>query len=122
MSSPTNLQAPARPEGELGSGVQRVRDITFTRGEGATLWDADGRSYIDCSAAYGVASLGHAHPTIASVISAQARQLIATGRKNIVQLAPPHLRGNKSGAPHLQPSDQFRGQSANGLWEAGHIP
>lgn len=51
-------------------------DVAFVRGEGAWLWDADGRRYLDGMAGIGVASLGHAHPRLAEAIAAQAKRLI----------------------------------------------
>jgi acetylornithine/LysW-gamma-L-lysine aminotransferase len=58
------------------SGVQAKRPLTIVRGQGATLWDADGRAYIDCAAGQGVASLGHCHPRVVAAIQAQAAQLL----------------------------------------------
>ncbi|MFZ0892551.1 MAG: aspartate aminotransferase family protein [Thermoplasmata archaeon] len=55
------------------------RPLEIVRGEGATLWDSEGRSYIDCGASFGVANLGYANPTIAAAIESQARQLIHIG-------------------------------------------
>jgi len=36
----------------------RRQPITFVRGEGVRLWDADGREYLDLLSGIGVASLG----------------------------------------------------------------
>lgn len=44
----------------------------FVRGEGAYLWDADGRRYLDFLAGIAVTSLGHAHPVFVEAISSQA--------------------------------------------------
>ena len=52
------------------------RDLAIVRGEGATLYDAAGRAYIDCVAGVGVASVGHANPDVASAIAAQAQTLV----------------------------------------------
>jgi acetylornithine/LysW-gamma-L-lysine aminotransferase len=52
------------------------RDITLVRGQGATVWDDTGKSYIDCTTGVGVASLGHANPQVAEAISSQAETLI----------------------------------------------
>ncbi|WP_230976626.1 MULTISPECIES: acetylornithine transaminase [Georgenia] len=43
----------------------------LVRGEGAWVWDADGRRYLDLLAGIAVNSLGHAHPTLVSAVSAQ---------------------------------------------------
>lgn len=59
------------------SGVYPKRPIAIVRGQGATLWDADGREYIDCVAGQGAANLGHAHPAIVAAISQQAARLIS---------------------------------------------
>ena len=56
--------------------VYPKRDITLVRGEGATVWDDTGKSYIDCTAGVGVASVGHANPQVARAISEQAETLI----------------------------------------------
>lgn len=47
--------------------------LTLVRGSGATLYDADGREYVD--AYNNVPVVGHAHPRVASAIADQARLL-----------------------------------------------
>jgi len=51
-------------------------DVVFVRGEGANLWDADGRRYLDGMAGIAVASVGHGNERLADAIAAQARKLI----------------------------------------------
>ncbi|MDZ7703749.1 MAG: acetylornithine/succinylornithine family transaminase [Trueperaceae bacterium] len=51
-------------------------DIVFVRGQGATLWDAEGNEYIDCMAGIAVASVGHANAHLAQAIAKQAQALI----------------------------------------------
>jgi acetylornithine/LysW-gamma-L-lysine aminotransferase len=53
------------------------RDITLVRGQGATLWDSDGREYIDVMSNYGVNVLGHAHPAVTAAIAEQASLLLS---------------------------------------------
>lgn len=53
--------------------------VSFTRGEGAWLVDADGRRYLDTVTGIGVCSLGHAHPEIAEALCDQSRTLVHTG-------------------------------------------
>ena len=43
----------------------------LVRGEGAYVWDADGRRYLDLLGGIAVNVLGHAHPTLTAAISAQ---------------------------------------------------
>src|SRR5262245_22405741 len=52
--------------------------ITLVRGEGVRLWDADGREYLDLLSGIGVASLGHANPGLARVVTEQAQTLLHT--------------------------------------------
>jgi acetylornithine/LysW-gamma-L-lysine aminotransferase len=63
-------------EARHGSGVYAKRDVTLVRGEGAWLWDDQGRRYVDCTGGYGSANLGHAHPAIQQAIAEQAGRLI----------------------------------------------
>src|SRR5258707_6360312 len=56
----------------------RRQPITLVRGEGGRLWDADGREYLDLLSGIGVASLGHANPGLARVITEQAQTLVHT--------------------------------------------
>ena len=47
----------------------------FVRGEGAWLWDADGRRYLDLFAGIAVNALGHGHPLIVNAVTAQLTTL-----------------------------------------------
>src|SRR5262249_30210932 len=58
--------------------VYRRMPVTFVRGEGVRLFDANGREYLDLLSGVGVASLGHAHPVLARAIAEQAQTLIHT--------------------------------------------
>lgn len=49
--------------------------IVITRGQGCTLWDDQGRSYIDFVAGIAVCNLGHAHPRISKALIKQADTL-----------------------------------------------
>jgi acetylornithine/LysW-gamma-L-lysine aminotransferase len=57
------------------SGLYQKRPLVIVRGEGATLWDEEGRSYIDCVGGQGMANLGHGNRAVADAIAAQARTL-----------------------------------------------
>lgn len=59
------------------SGLYTKRPLAIVRGEGARLWDSDGREYIDCVGGQGAGNLGHANPAVADAIAAQARTLIS---------------------------------------------
>ncbi|MGQ9925314.1 MAG: aspartate aminotransferase family protein [Chloroflexaceae bacterium] len=59
------------------SGLYPKRPVAIVRGEGARLYDADGRVYIDCVGGQGAANLGHAHPTVVAAVQAQAATLMS---------------------------------------------
>jgi ornithine--oxo-acid transaminase len=54
--------------------------VVLARGEGAHLWDTDGRRYVDMMSAYSAASLGHSHPRVIAALEAQARRLAVPSR------------------------------------------
>ena len=60
-------------------GVSETPRRTIVRGEGARLWDAEGRSYIDLGASHGVGNLGASPPEIVRALEAQARELLYLG-------------------------------------------
>ena len=64
-------------ESRLASGVYAKRDIVIARGKDATLWDKQGRAYIDCVSGQGVSTLGHANEAVARAIYEQAQTLIS---------------------------------------------
>ena len=49
--------------------------VFWEGGSGALVYDVDGNRYIDGTAAFGVATTGHANPVVAEAIAAQARRL-----------------------------------------------
>lgn len=58
------------------TGVYAKQPIVLVRGDGARVWDAAGREYIDCAAGHGVAIVGHANPAVVQAIAKQAQQLM----------------------------------------------
>jgi LysW-gamma-L-lysine/LysW-L-ornithine aminotransferase len=57
------------------SGLYMKRAVVLVRGEGATVFDSDGRAYIDCVGGQGMANLGHGNAAVADAIAQQARTL-----------------------------------------------
>ena len=53
------------------------RPLVITHGKGASLWDAEGREYLDCTSNYGVAITGHCHPRVVEAIRNQAELLLS---------------------------------------------
>ncbi|MBM3861358.1 MAG: aminotransferase class III-fold pyridoxal phosphate-dependent enzyme [Verrucomicrobia bacterium] len=71
----------------LARQLRRVenRNVTYTsdrwpifwqRARGANVWDADGNRYLDLTAAFGVASVGHTNSRVAAAIRKQAGTLL----------------------------------------------
>jgi len=63
-------------EARYTSGVYFKRDVAIVRGQGALVWDQDGREYIDCVGGHGVAIVGHCNPDVVEAIQRQAQRLI----------------------------------------------
>lgn len=55
-------------------------DVVLTRGEGAFVWDVEGRRYVDMLSAYSAVGQGHCHPRIVAALTEQARTLTLTSR------------------------------------------
>ena len=70
-------RAQARIPAGVNSPVRAFRSVGgsprfFERGEGAYLWDADGRRYIDYVGSWGPALVGHAHPAVVRAVQERA--------------------------------------------------
>ena len=71
---PAGVNSPVRAFRSVG-GTPRF----FTRGEGAYLWDADGKRYIDYVGSWGPAILGHAHPDVVRAVVEAAPKGLSFG-------------------------------------------
>ena len=67
--------------------VYRPRQVILDRGQGARLWDIDGREYIDFSAGIAVCGLGHNDPDLVAALVEQAGKLWHTS--NVFYSEPP---------------------------------
>ena len=54
--------------------------VVLARGEGAWVWDADGRRYLDMLAGYSALNFGHRHPRLVAAAEAQLGRLTLTSR------------------------------------------
>ncbi len=70
-----NTQEIIELESKYTSGVYSKRPVAIVRGEGAHLWDSDGKEYIDCVGGQGSANVGHANPAVVRAIAEQAARL-----------------------------------------------
>src|SRR3989304_4301019 len=64
-------------EDKLMSNVFAKKPVVITRGKGALVWDVNGKEYVDCTASYGVALLGHSHPKVVEAVQKQVERLIS---------------------------------------------
>ncbi|AXG76938.1 acetylornithine transaminase [Streptomyces paludis] len=62
--------------------------LSLVRGEGTTVWDADGTAYTDFVGGIAVNALGHAHP---AVVEAVSRQIASLGHVSNLYLAEPPI-------------------------------
>lgn len=96
------MQAIMSQEDRYTSGVYGKRAVAIVRGQGALLWDVEGREYIDCIAGHGVANIGHGRSEIAAALAAQAQRLITCPEtlyndmrarllERLAQITPPGL-------------------------------
>jgi 2,2-dialkylglycine decarboxylase (pyruvate) len=59
--------------------LRRERRLIFERGQGARLWDVDGKMYLDAiSGTNGPAMVGHSHPAVTKAVSRQLELLPST--------------------------------------------
>jgi acetylornithine/N-succinyldiaminopimelate aminotransferase len=52
------------------------RSMAIVRGKGSTVWDGEGKEYLDLVAGIAVCSTGHCNPTVVAAICEQAHELI----------------------------------------------
>jgi acetylornithine/N-succinyldiaminopimelate aminotransferase len=71
----TDLQA---LEGRYLMRTYKRAPVEFVRGEGALLWDAEGKEYLDFLAGISVCSVGHCNPDVVEAVREQAGRLMHT--------------------------------------------
>ncbi|MDZ7674232.1 MAG: acetylornithine/succinylornithine family transaminase [Acidimicrobiales bacterium] len=94
--------------------------VTFVRGQGTELWDADGTRYLDFLCGLAVTSLGHADPAVADAVAEQARTLLHVSNLFGTEPGPEVavtldelLRTGNADAPHYQTFFCNSGADAN---------
>lgn len=73
-------------------GVSATTPIYAVRARGATVWDTDGRAFVDFAGGIGVMNTGHAHPRVVQAVQAQLERFTHTcfqvvGYEGYVRLA-----------------------------------
>ena len=79
--------------------VKRVEPVVPVRGEGASLWDADGTEYIDCFAGISVTNAGHGNPQIIEAAKAQIDKLVH-GCSYVYYVPAGRRAGREAGRDH----------------------
>ncbi len=67
-------------EEKFGAHNYHPLPVVLQRGEGAFLYDVDGKRYYDFLSGYSAVNQGHCHPKIIAALVAQAQQLTLTSR------------------------------------------
>ncbi|MFL0800545.1 MAG: acetylornithine transaminase [Agarilytica sp.] len=68
------------------------RTTTLIKGEGAYVWDADDRRYLDAVSGIAVCGLGHCHPAVTEALCNQANTLIHCS--NLYNIEPQQALGD----------------------------
>ena len=76
----TDADALIELEDKWGAHNYHPLDIVVERGEGAWLYDVDGKRYLDCLSAYSAVNQGHCHPRILETMREQAARVTLTSR------------------------------------------
>ena len=104
----------------MGNLYQRF-PVTIEKGEGAHVWDVDGKEYIDCMGGYGVALVGHKNQRVNDAIKEQIDKIITVHSSlynktreefltTLIGLAPKGLTQvhlNNSGAEAIEAAMKF---------------
>ena len=67
-------------ENRYGAHNYHPLDVVIERAEGVWVFDVEGKSYLDCLAAYSAVNQGHCHPRVLAVLVEQARKVTLTSR------------------------------------------
>lgn len=67
-------------EEQFGAHNYHPLPVVLTRGNGAWVWDDQGKKYLDMLSAYSAVSHGHAHPQLIKVLKEQAEKIAVASR------------------------------------------
>jgi len=66
-----------KAEDVFTTGIYSKKPVAIVKGKGSYMYDEKGKKYLDCTAAYGTANMGHSNPEVAKAICAQSKKIIA---------------------------------------------
>src|SRR5438309_9181959 len=75
-----NVMNPISLENRYAAHNYEPLPVVLARGQGAHLWDIEGRRYVDMMSAYSAVSHGHGHPRILKALGDQAQRLAVPSR------------------------------------------
>lgn len=78
---PGGVNSPVRAFKSVGG-----NPIFFQRGEGAHVWDVDGKSYVDYVGSWGPLILGHAHPEVVKTVQSTVQNGLTFGAPTEAEL------------------------------------
>ena len=76
--SKTNESLLQRRQAAVPRGVGQIHPIVAERAENATVWDVEGREYIDFAGGIAVLNTGHLHPKVVAAVQEQLTKLTHT--------------------------------------------
>lgn len=76
MSTETDCKALMELQRRHVLATYAAADLMLVRGQGARVWDSQGRCYLDFAAGISVCNLGHCHPRVTAAIREQAGKLV----------------------------------------------
>lgn len=82
--------------------------MSLVRGQGARVWDAEGREYVDLLGGIAVNALGHAHPDVVAAVSVQMSTL---GHTSNLAISPPAVELAERLIALLDPSGERGGRA-----------
>src|SRR5437660_737021 len=68
----------AEREELVSSGTAAYTRVVLEKGLGATVWDVDGKEYLDFAGGIGTINVGHCHPQVVAALREQAGKLLHT--------------------------------------------
>ncbi|BDH47178.1 aspartate aminotransferase family protein [Salmonella enterica subsp. enterica serovar Choleraesuis] len=74
----TNQQLMQRRQNAIPRGVGQIHPVFAERAENCTVWDVEGREYLDFAGGIAVLNTGHLHPEVVSAVEQQLKKLSHT--------------------------------------------
>src|SRR5919206_3841366 len=79
-SSISNTQSFIGKEARFGARNYQPVPVVVERAKDCTVWDVEGREYIDMMSAYSAVSHGHLHPRLVAALQDQVQKVAVTSR------------------------------------------